>query len=104
MDDIRNSFSRLKKDVKHRFTGSKRKVDKKGATERGERPDPTGPLPQPEPHIVTSGDREQEGNGSNADDGNVRPGGFAADENKSDWKSTASASSSLVCRDRRGCW
>ena len=43
MDDLRDSFSRLKKGVKHRFAGSKRDVDKPG------------------------------GNGSNADNENVAP-------------------------------
>ena len=96
MDDIRDSFSRLKKDIKHRFTGSKRKVDKKGATGPGE--NVSGSHPRPESHIVTSGDREQEGNESDADDGSVGPSGFAADENKADWKSTASASAKLLLR------
>ena len=47
---------------------------------------------------MTGGDRERlEGDESNADDESVGPGA-AADENKSDWKSTASASAKLILR------
>ena len=100
MDDIRDSFSKFKKDIKHRFGGSKHKADKKKATGgRGERADPSGSLPRPEPHIVTTGDREQAGNKSNADK-SVGPSA-AADENKSDWRSTASASAKLLLRGVR---
>ena len=100
MDDLRNSFSRLKKGFKHRLTGSKRKADKPGVGGSGERIGPSGPLPQPEPAVLTGGDRELEGNESNADDENVGSS-VAPDENKSDWKSTASASAKLLLRGVR---
>ena len=62
--DIREPFSRLKKKIKHRLTGSKHKPDKIGADASGERAD--GPLPRPGPHVVAGGGRDQEGSGSNA--------------------------------------
>jgi len=67
MDDIRDSFSRMKKKVKHRLTGSKRKPDRTGADARGERTDSTGSLPRPEPRVVTGGGHDQGGNGANTD-------------------------------------
>jgi len=42
MDDLRGSFSRLKKGIKHRLTGSKRKTDKPGAGRHGGRADASG--------------------------------------------------------------
>ena len=97
MDDIRASFSRLKKGVEKRVTGSKRKADKTGAGGHGERADSSVSLPRPGPHVVTGGERGQEGNGSDAGGEGVGPSA-AADENKSDWKSTASASAKLILR------
>ena len=100
MDDIRESFSKLKKGVKHRLTGRKYKADKTQAGGLEERADPSGSLPRPEPHVVTGSDREQEGAEPNVED--ESPGASAAaDENKSDWKSTASASAKLVLRGVR---
>ena len=100
MDDIRDSFSRLKKGVKHRLTGSKRKADKTRAGGHGEGVDSSGSLSRPGPHAVTSGELGQGGNESNVGGRSVGPG-TAADENKSDWKSTASASAKLVLRGVR---
>ena len=100
MDELRESFSKLKKDIKHRLPGSKRKTDKTGTDGHEERVSSSGLLPRPEPRVLTSGGREQEGNGSNAEDKSVQPG-TAADESKSDWKSTASASAKLVLRGVR---
>ena len=97
MDDIRDSFSRLKKGVKHRLTGSKRKADKTRAGGHGERANSSASLPRPGPHVVAGGERGQGGIESDAGDEGVGPSA-AADENKSDWKSTASASAKLVLR------
>jgi len=47
MDDIRGSFSKLKKDIKHRLAGSKRRADKIQAGGGGETVDSSGPSPQP---------------------------------------------------------
>jgi len=55
--DIRNSFSKLKKKVKH--LGSKQKPGKTGADV-----DPENPLPQPESHVVAD---DGEGNGADGD-------------------------------------
>ena len=100
MDDIRGSLTKLKKDIKHRFAGSKRKADKTQAAGRGERDDLSGSLPQPEPHVVVGGGREREGNETNASDENVGPGA-TVDENGPGWKSTASASAKLLLRGVR---
>ena len=55
MDDIRSSFSKLKKDIKHRLRGKKHAPGKAGADTTGERADSPGPLPQLEPDSVASG-------------------------------------------------
>jgi len=48
MDDIRDSFSGMKKKLKHRLTGRKRKPDGTAANPDGE----TRLLPQPEHHVA----------------------------------------------------
>ena len=53
--DVRESFSRLKKKVKHRLTGSKHKSGKTGGDTCGERVDATGSLLRPEHRVVTGG-------------------------------------------------
>jgi len=100
MDDLRNSFSSLKKGIKRRLKGKKGKVDNPGAGGSGEMTGPSGPPPRPGPAVVTGGGREQEGIKPNADDKRVGPS-VALDENKSDWKSTASASAKLLLRGVR---
>ena len=100
MDDIRGSLSKLKKGIKLRFSGNKRKGDKMRAVERGERDDSSGSLPQPEPHVVVGSGREQEGNETDADYESAGPSA-AADENRPGWKSTASASAKLLLRGVR---
>ena len=97
-----NSFSRLKKNIKHRLTGSKRKADKTGAGGRVERAEGLGSLPRPEPRVVMGSGREQEGSGSNVEGKSVEPSAAAGEnKNKSDWKSTASASAKLLLRGVR---
>jgi hypothetical protein len=59
-------FSKLKKKVKHRLAGSKHRPDRTGTAAGGERVDATGSLPQPGPHVVASGDHDQEGGNANA--------------------------------------
>ena len=100
MDDLRESFSKLKKGVKHRLTGSKRKADKPRADGSREGVGPSGPLSRPGTPVVTGGDREREGNKPNTDDESVEPSAVP-NENKSDWKSTASASAKLLLRGVR---
>jgi hypothetical protein len=56
--DVRDSFSRLKKKLKHPLTRSKRKLDSSGADAGGEGVDTIGYLPQLEPH-------DREGSGAN---------------------------------------
>ena len=96
MDDLRDLFSRPKKGIKHLRWG-KHKADKTG---RGETADPPDSLPQPEPPVVTDSNRQREWNEPNAEDESVEPSA-APDENKSDWKSMASASAKLLLRGVR---
>ena len=98
MDDLRDSFSRLKKGIKHQLSGSKRKVDKPETSGSRERIDPPGSLSRPGIPVVMGGDRERGGGEPNTDDKNVDPSA-APDENK--WKSTASASAKLLLRGVR---
>jgi hypothetical protein len=63
--DMRESFSRLKKKLKHPLTRSKRKPDKTGAGADGEKVDAGGSLPQLEPPVAAGGGRDQEGSGAN---------------------------------------
>jgi len=70
--DVRDSFSRLKKKLKHPLTGNRRKT---GRTEAGadvERVDPTNSLPRLKPGVV---DRDREGGGANEDGQQVRLAG-----------------------------
>jgi len=66
MDDIRGSLSKMKKKVKHRLAGRKRKPDEMGAGPGGEGPDSTSSLPQPEPHVEAGEIDDQEEAGVNA--------------------------------------
>jgi len=103
MDDLRGPFSKLKKDIKHRLTKDKHKPAKPGTDVREEGSDASGSpgsLPRPEVHAVTSGGHEQEGDEPNAEDESVGPG-VSTDGNKTDWRSTASASARLVLRGVR---
>ena len=97
MDDLRDQFSRFKKDIKHRLGGSKRKGDKSGAGGREESVGSSSSFPQPEPWVSTGGGREGEGEGPSS--GNEDGGASATvEENRPGWKSTASSSAKLVLR------
>jgi len=63
MDDIRDSFSKMKIKFKHRLTGRERKPDGAGGSPGEERADSTSSLPQPESRVVAgeSYDREEDG-------------------------------------------
>ena len=100
MDDMRETFSRLKKDTKNRITRKKRKADKAQAGGPGKKANVSGSLLQPLPHIATGSDREQGEDESVVDDESVEPSA-AEDENKSGWKSTASSSARLLLRGVR---
>ena len=63
---IRDSFSRLKEELKHRSTGRRRKPDGTVPSTDGEGVDPTGSLPRPVPYVVVGG-HDGGGGGSNAD-------------------------------------
>ena len=97
MDDMRETFSKLKKDVKHRFTGKNRKAEKVRANKRGERADVSGSLSRPMPHIVTDSSREQGESEYGAENESAEP----RSANKSGWKSTASSSAGLLLRGVR---
>ena len=94
MDDIRGSLSKMKKHIKHRLAGNKRKAEKARAGGHGEGVDSSGSIPaQP----VTSGDCEREGGEPGADDEDLGPSA-AGGESESDWTTTASASAKLLLR------
>ena len=100
MDDLRDSLSRFKKDVKYRLGKSKRKADKPAPGEREESVGPSNSFPQPESHVSTGGGRKQEGGGPNTENENVGASSVA-DQNRPDWKSTASSSAKLILRGVR---
>ena len=60
---FRDSFSRLKRRVKHRLTGRKPKSNETRANVGGERVDSAGSRPEPEPHVVAGGSHDQGGKG-----------------------------------------
>jgi len=64
--EFRDSFSTLKKKAKHRITGKKSSPDKTEANVDGLRLDPGS-----DPHVFVGGSHDQEGNGANADGGQV---------------------------------
>ena len=61
MDDIRSSFSRFKKDIKHRIRGTKHAPDRVGANTAGERADPSDSLLRPDSRVTASGHDEEGG-------------------------------------------
>ena len=72
MDDMRDSFSKLKKKIKHKITGRQRKQDRTGPDAHGERADPTGSLPRPEPRVAASDGHDRDGNGTDAGGRQIR--------------------------------
>ena len=97
MDNLRDSFSRFKKGIKHRLGRSKRKGDKPGTGGPEESVGSSSSFPQPEPRISTGGGREQEGDRLSAGDGTVGAS-VVADDNRPGWTSTASSLAKLVLR------
>ena len=94
MDELRGGISRFKQNIKHRLGESNYGEDKPGSGGREESVSSSSSFPQPEPHVSTGG-REQEGSGPNAENENV--GASAAmDENRPGWGSTASSSARLA--------
>ena len=67
-----NSFSKLKKKLKHRFAKSKRESGGTGAGAHGYSVDQVGPPPRAEPPVVAGGSHDRDGNGANADEQRVR--------------------------------
>ena len=55
MDDIRKSFSKMKKGFKNRVEGKKRAPDRAGDSVAGERAGSSVSLQRPDPRIVVSG-------------------------------------------------
>ena len=96
MDNVRDPISGFKHDIKHLL---KRKADKAWPDGRGERSSP-GPSAGPKSQAVTDSGPEREGNESDMDVDGPGPS-VTPDENKSDWKSTVSASAKLLLRGVR---
>ena len=69
--EFRDSFSRLKKRVKHRLGESKPKPNETVADVAGERVDSTGSRPGSGPRVIAGGSRDQKGEELNADGGQV---------------------------------
>ena len=69
--EFRDSFSRLKKKVKYRLTGSKPKPNGPGADVGGERVESTGSRLGSEPHVIAGGSHDQEGDGANVGGGQI---------------------------------
>ena len=100
MDHLRDSFSRLKKEAKHRFRRSKRKGDQPGPGGREDSVGSSSSYPQPESRVSTGSGREGEGDGR--DTGSKNAGvSVAAVESRPGWGTTASSSAKLVLRGVR---
>ena len=67
-----NSFSRLKKNVKHRLRGRKHEPGRTGSNTAGERVDSSDSPPQPGPRVAAGG-HDAEGSGTNVDVRKVHP-------------------------------
>ena len=65
--EFRDSFSTLKKKVKHRLGGSKPKPNKTEADVSGERVESTSLRPGSGPHTIAGGGHDQKGEEPNAD-------------------------------------
>ena len=100
MDNVRGSLSELKHDIKHLLERNKRKADKTWPDGREERSYSPGPSARPESQVVMDSDCEMEGNESDMDVKSPGPS-VVPDENKSDRKSTVSASAKLLLRGVR---
>ena len=90
MDDIRKSFSKMKKGFKYRVGGKKRAPDRAGDNSAGERASSSVLLQRPDPRIVVSG-HDGEGSKTNANvsqprsrDPSPRPEPVPADEGRLD--------------------
>ena len=59
MDDMRKSFSNLKKDLKYRLRGKKRAPDRAGDDATGERVSSSGSLLRPDSRVAASGHNEE---------------------------------------------
>jgi len=100
MDDLRNSFSSMKKSIKRRTKRNKHKADNPGAGGSGETIGPSGPPTQPGPAVVMDDGHGQEGNEPNVGDKRVEPSA-ALGKNRPDLGSTAAASAKLLLRGVR---
>ena len=70
--DMRDSFSKLKKKLKHPLTGRKNKPGGTGVDIGGEKLDPAGSLPRSGPHVVAGGGYNRDEDGAKADRQQVR--------------------------------
>ena len=94
MEDLRDSLSKFKEDIKHRFGRSRPKGDKPGGGERKKNVGSPSSLTQPGSPFSPGGDGEQGGDGPDTEDENVG----ASVVNRPNWGSTASSSAKLVLR------
>ena len=94
MDNLRDSFSRFKKDTKRRFGRGKHKGDKPGLEQSV---GSSSSFPQRESGVSTGGGRERDGDGPDVENENAEASAVAV-ENRPDWGVTASSSAKLVLR------
>lgn len=100
MGDVRESFSRFKKGIKHQLTGSKRKTNKPVTSGPVGGSGTSGLVPQSGVGVVAGSGHGREGDGTNANNERVEQVA-AADENGTDWRATVSASAKLLLRGVR---
>ena len=97
MDDIRDSLSKLKKDIKHRFGRSKRKGDKAGPGGREESVGSSSSFPRSESRVSKGGGDKQGGGGPDTENENTG----ASAVKRPDSGSTATSSAKLILRGVR---
>ena len=86
---FRETFSRVKKDVKDRFKGSKRKKDRKGPGASGGRAEMEESLSRSESPFVEGGDRDPEGSGAGTVGGPISSTDRPAQQGRSEPASTS---------------
>jgi len=68
MDEIRGSLLKVKKGIRDRIKGSRRKPGRTRDDASGEGTSSTSSLPQPEPHAVVGGSHDRESHGAGAEE------------------------------------
>ena len=96
---LRETFSKVKKDVKDRFKGSKRKKDRKGPGASGGRAELEEPLSRSESPFVGGGDHDPEGSGAGTVGGPISSADRPVQQDRSE---PASTSERKIGQEARG--